>query len=544
MSAISSEDDRQSLTVYHPLALSDDSVRQVLEEIRIFEVAVASVDAEMQELFRQAAILRAKKQKYLDLIAKCRGRITLALRAPDELLALIFEHCASDWIKAPLTLSQVCRKWRQAAMTPSVWSRVPLTSESKDPVLKTKLWLDRALDAPLRVLVDIEGVDDQMLSSWNLLLDRSAQWQTLEFHTRTILQANALLSACDRPLPRLRFARILCPETPTAADEFFPPEAREITKLETAFGDAPALRHLAVHACHFPPSYPSQITRLTLNLSLLSAPTTPIAELEPLVALTGLPHLTNLTIHAPISHYFNRAIIDEEIPVIEFSRLESFTLDAYRAFNPLLKYIRAPSLRILRLRSIEDPLTHPHAPTAAALLSFLTDSTPPLQRLELHDVDLPAADYCRVFAATPCLEALRLHETEIPDETLATLNGPRGLCPRLRQLDLRWCEQLAGTALVDLVQSRLDGAEQDDSSCPIESVRIINCAMVKERDVLDLARMTTCSVYLANIEDEAEEYCRSKGCCNNARYRQRMMLRHHKEIFGDIETKPLDLILD
>ena len=128
---------RESTNASHPLSLSEDSEREVLEEIRVYEVAIASVDAELQELFRQAAVLRSKKQRYLDLIGKCRGRITLALRAPDELLANIFEHCASDWAKAPLILSQVCRKWRQAAMSPAVWSRVSLTSESRDSISKS-----------------------------------------------------------------------------------------------------------------------------------------------------------------------------------------------------------------------------------------------------------------------------------------------------------------------------------------------------------------------------------------------------------------------
>ncbi|VDB97526.1 unnamed protein product [Peniophora sp. CBMAI 1063] len=538
-------DDQQSPPASHPLALSEDSVREVVEEIRVHELAVASVDAEMQELYRQAALLRSKKQKYLDLIGKCRGRITLALRVPDELLALVFEHCASDWAKAPLTFSQVCRKWRQAATAPNVWSRVSLTSESKDSVSKTQLWLSRALDAPLHITVDIEGVDEQILSSWDHLLDRTAQWQTLDFQTRTIPQSNALLSAiCNRALPRLRFARVLCLEPPIAADGILPPEARELSMLEASLRDAPALRHLAVHTCHFPPAYPQQITRLVLNLSLLLAPNTPSAELEPLLTLAALQHLTNLTIYAPVPGYFTRAIVDEEIPVIEFSHLKTFTLDAFRTINSVLTYIRAPSLRTLRLRSIEDPLTHPHAPTAAALLSFLAASVPPLQRLELHDVDLPAADFIRVFRAMPLLETLRLHETEIPDETLASLNGPRGLCPYLKQLDLRWCEQLTGAALVDLVQSRLADTERDVECCAIELVRVINCAMVKEKDVLSLARMAACSVHLSNAEDESEEYCRSKGCCNNGRYRQRMMLRHHKEIFGDAGEKLMNLILD
>lgn len=127
------------------------------------------------------------------------------------------------------------------------------------------------------------------------------------------------------------------------------------------------------------------------------------------------------------------------------------------------------------------------------------------------------------FRALPGLEELRLHETEVPDEVFEVLKGAgngsdesAGLCPKLRRLDLRWCEQLSGQVLVDLVTSRqcnsVDNGQRppdvDPVPVPIEEVTVIHCAMVEEKDVLDLARMTVCSVVVRDLGD----HCRKNSC--------------------------------
>jgi len=138
------------------------------------------------------------------------------------------------------------------------------------------------------------------------------------------------------------------------------------------------------------------------------------------------------------------------------------------------------------------------------------------------------------------LEELRLHETEISNDVLLSLHGPMGACPRLKRLDLRWCEQLAGQALVDLVQSRADSSgNRRGSFDPIEEITVINCACVDESSVLDLAHATVCSVVVRDVED----HCRSRGCCSNNRYRQRLRLRHLKEL-GSPKWSSLKLVLE
>jgi hypothetical protein len=129
-----------------------------------------------------------------------------------------------------------------------------------------------------------------------------------------------------------------------------------------------------------------------------------------------------------------------------------------------------------------------------------------MKLLELHDVDIRRDDFVQCFLFLPVLEELRLHETEISNDALLSLHGPMGACPRLKRLDLRWCEQLAGQALVDLVQSRVDSSgNRRGSFDPIEEITVINCALVDESSVLNLAHATVCSVVVRNLED----HCRT-----------------------------------
>lgn len=64
---------------------------------------IGELDKKLSDLAQQASSIRKEKQRHEDIISRCRGILTLARRAPDEILAYIFELCAADgWVKAPL----------------------------------------------------------------------------------------------------------------------------------------------------------------------------------------------------------------------------------------------------------------------------------------------------------------------------------------------------------------------------------------------------------------------------------------------------------
>src|SRR5258707_14121017 len=114
---------------------SAEEIFAVHAVIHSHELEVESMDITIQDLLRQLQQLHAKRAYHLDAIAKCRGSISLARRAPDDVLALIFEHAAAGgWTNASLFIFQVCTKWRPAAFFPFVWSHIPCFTESFYPV--------------------------------------------------------------------------------------------------------------------------------------------------------------------------------------------------------------------------------------------------------------------------------------------------------------------------------------------------------------------------------------------------------------------------
>jgi hypothetical protein len=116
---------------------SADEICTVHANIHKHRLEIDSIDVIIQNMLRAVQQLRAEKAYHLDAISKHRGSISLALRAPDDVLALVFEHSAAGgWANAPLVTSHVCAKWRRASFVPRVWSHVHLTSESREPIAK------------------------------------------------------------------------------------------------------------------------------------------------------------------------------------------------------------------------------------------------------------------------------------------------------------------------------------------------------------------------------------------------------------------------
>lgn len=481
------------------MALADETF--AVHAIHSYQIEIESIDIKIQDLIREVQQLRTVRASHLDALAKHRGWISMAHRAPDDVLALIFEHgAAGGWADAPLVVSHVCAKWRRASLVPRVWSHIYLTSDSRNPIAKTRLWLSRALQSPLCITVDVRVINRHIIGAFELLLEHAPQWRTVTLNTRFAQQANDILSQCNRPFPYLHILDITSFSIGVATEQ----GVDDLTGLDDVFADAPSLSYACIVSNRFPPSVPQTVVDLSLQLSdIVSSRPSLFAALE---MLGTLPALRSLSLVIPTQ--FAQIIYSNEDPARQtyFHRLERLIIDAPPDFNEVLQHIQTPVLLCLHLRSIEPPLNHPHQGTGEALLQFIKVSNPPIKLLELHDVDIRRDDFVQCFLSLPLLEELRLHETEISNDTLLSLHGPTGACPRLKRLDLRWCEQLAGRALVDLVRSRIDPtANQRRLFDPIEEITVINCALVDESSVLDLAQAAVCSVVVRNLED----HCRT-----------------------------------
>lgn len=478
-----------------------DEILALLATIRSHEIGPDTRET-TKSLFRQVQQFCAQAARHTETTAKCPGSSSLALRAPDDVLALIFEHCASDvWANAPLVLSHVCSKWRQASFAPRVWSFIYLSGDSLDAVAKTRLWLSRALHSPLDVIVDVRVVEPYLLKAFELILDHASQWCSLYLSTRFVRQASEILSQCRRPFPKLRSVEVTAFSIGVATEE----GVDELAGLDDAFSDAPSLSRVRIVSNRFPPSLPKSVIELSMELAdVVSSRPSLSVVLHMLGRLSALRSLT-LIIHP----HFARVIQNDGDLKTEtyLHHLERLVTHALPGFNEVLRHIHAPALRSLHLRSKEAPPNHPHEGTGEVLFQFLKTSSPQIKLLELQHVVIRRDDFEQCFASLPLLEELRLRQTEIADDALLALHGPNGSCPRLKRLDLHWCKQIPGQALVELVRSRIgpDGAART-SSDPIEQITLINCACVDESSILDLANAAVCSVVVRNFADRVSYY--------------------------------------
>ncbi|KAG2077518.1 hypothetical protein BDR04DRAFT_1138849 [Suillus decipiens] len=501
--------------------LTEDDTILIHQNMMADEEAIQELNSEMTILNSVLERLRLQRDKHQENIRRARSLLTLARRLPPELLARIFEMCAtSGWTRAPVVVSQVCLAWRKAAAFPCVWSHLFLDLRSGNSTGKVEFWLSKVQHAPLHITLDIPLESPSLEEVLGLLIPRSKQWRTLIIKSVDSTTMNYVLRHCDFPLPDLRQLNV-------------------ITEMEGSQGDpvnmsslqnAPRLSRLLIEQPNLPQwSDFTGVTKLHIVLSSSTLFIPSINATDWIEMLQALPELRDLTLE--LSKPGTRAYNDIQ-RTVDLPHLESLTLHVSPEVNGILSTMRAPALRQLHLRCSSDPLARPHMPFGAHLCRFL-ESSPCVQLLELYDVDVERTDFVRCFELLPKLEELRLHDSDIADEQLRLLHGDNGHCPNLAHLDFRWCNYLTGSALVDLTQSRLPQDENDDRLSPtmpqtrrINEVTVINCLHVKEQDVLDLAEMTLCRLLMRSDED----HCYRRGCCNNERYRQRLRLRHYNKL--------------
>ncbi|KAM5536084.1 hypothetical protein V8D89_010183 [Ganoderma adspersum] len=481
-------------------------IRGARATIRTHEDQIAALEDRVGGLLAEVRNLRYDQAKHRAAIERCRGLITLARRVPDELLIKIFGHLVADgWTRAPVVLSHVCSSWRRAAHAPTVWSHVYVNCDDTNVYERTKFWLGMAEGADLHVTVTASWRIPhwQVKQLMGILIERSSQWRSLKVETDSLRHAELILEQCTRSLAELQTIVIK-----TNAVDSADAGISDLRILREQFNTehAPRLARVEYTSPVVPaePIFPAHIISLVLEIHDSSAhrplsATSLMDILEPLICL----HTLALTMPLLYDHAFVPSPDPER--VVSFPALTTLTCYGPTDLNELLPHLHTPALRALYLRSLED-LGYRQQPIAPSLLRFLAHAAPPLALLELHDIDLAPDAFAAVFEVLDgSLRELRLHESSISDPTMRLLRGPHGLCPKLARLDLRWCGMLQGRALVDLVRSRrADTGADGGAPVPIEEVGVVNCAFVREEDVLDLARMTVCRIVMRDGDD----YCR------------------------------------
>lgn len=467
---------------------SPEDILAANTEVRRHELAISSIHSRIASLLAEIAQLRVEEAEHQAAIRTCKGVTTLARLIPDELLAQIFEQCVADgWTLAPVVVSAVCSAWRRAARAPRVWSHVYLNCSAPDAYARTRYWLGMARSAPLDVtLVSVWNPTWQLEELMDLLVQHAARWRTLTIESTSLYQVNVVLSRI--PLARVRMPALkeVTIQTEVHFDETVDDGATDVVGLADAFtlNTAPALTTLRYDANVAPRTsiFPAHLQHLTLTAN--ESPTArPLSANDLVTALAGVPQLRSLTLSMPLHYEHPYVLLPDPDRAVVLPFLTTLTMYGPTDLNEFLFHLRAPQVKRLHLRSLED-MGYRQQPIAPSLLWFLERSSPapfatdsssdrhqppatapvtpdlgtgavPLELLELHDIDLSPEAFIAIFRALPILRELRLHESSLSDGTLRALHGPHGLCPRLARVDFRWCGHLTGRALVALVRSRL-----------------------------------------------------------------------------------------
>ncbi|KAF7319818.1 F-box domain-containing protein [Mycena kentingensis (nom. inval.)] len=408
----------------------------------VLRARLASIDDERAAVHAHIATLREK----LEQLAKARTDVASQLKdvtfpvltIPNEVTAKIFAFRVADalleveeygtaeseyeWLwthtTAPFVLSQVCRAWRQIALSlPKLWANIFMGSKTSPAMdLLHRLSFERAASAPLNV--DASNIGEQP-------------------------RLYAILAAYSDQFERFVFA---LPNAP----------------LDSITGRVEKLQELVINVYTDTPSYPSSfLTAQSLRKVTLHYERPVEAGLHP-----PLPwmQLTELRVEG------NKKNLLEILTMT--SRLETLELPAM-SYIPVATPIRLPSLRTLICSRLEFSSTPSDFEFLRSLIPSLLEDLQLDVGIKGVQVAIPASFLTHVanvraltlsgmghyqardvISRMPNLQRLKLENMPSPEMLLAYSE----LAPNLQDLVMvRRCVQFPGPALVRMLWARRAG---------------------------------------------------------------------------------------
>ncbi|KAJ7091884.1 hypothetical protein B0H15DRAFT_834388 [Mycena belliarum] len=456
-----------------------------------------SVVAPAVELNSQVARLRLVLRDYVALHCP-------ASRLPIELWDLIFQECVPHPAEpslrdAPVNLSQVCRRWRNIALSnPALWSTIAITTTRShsergtalEPLHRMlQLWLRRSGTRALSVSL---SQSDTVKSPGpiSLLLDAVLAHAT---HLRSLeVRAPELclfpFASHTLHLPVLEHLKIDTPWPRLAAPGFAlpldsAPRLRTLSLLDATFAAA----HISVFDA-------TRLTELTLLPHARAPPEVYWNSDDALTLLAEATHLRSLRL--AINDVMPRRRTLAHAPVLRSLSLEfrdAFTSVPQRAtrIGALFSLLYTPALQLLALLDRGAAHGGPLNPLLyawpqAQFLAFL--GATPLRVLHLEALPLYQTQIVEALQRTPRLTALVLaarargSQRSVGDTLLAALTV-LPLAPALRRVEFRHCgTRCTEQALIEMVEARR-GA--------LQYLRVHRSALPSKDLVTRLARWNT-----------------------------------------------------
>ncbi|KDQ59587.1 hypothetical protein JAAARDRAFT_205618 [Jaapia argillacea MUCL 33604] len=445
------------------------------------------------------------------------GQVLPIDRIPNELLSGIFEivtHSFDDpgeSLSTPTTLSLVCSRWRQIAIsTPELWTTIFLTQAlSPHDIARTSTWLERSKTRPLDLYLDFRDPcwswdEEDHSFTWNdmaeilqLLLPHISRWRLVDLLTDTWAPVFAFLYDVHRAehapiLTTISLSR--CNAFFARVGEVFVPAALKVP-IPLFRGCLPSLQKLVLAGVHVDWANSGLRGLKELELKYHALDVMPSLQ-EFTRIITACPDLESLSIlgwgprFEDISNRVNGDVRHvsqtDNSPVNSLPRLTCFKigfLDVDYVLK-MLSLFHLPALRDLFVQDIAVGLDPTDVQDASSVLQFLSNASSlsasaatdrpyyPLSHIDsfdLHSVHASHSSLSKFFRSCPRIQNLTLACVDVvaiqalgpptsptTDISHSTRNSPLKKiipCPSLVKME---CRGVDLSVLIDMVISRAE----------------------------------------------------------------------------------------
>ena len=371
-----------------------------------------------------------------------------------DILSLIFIEAIHTGSSSVLTLRLVNRAWYEiTGRTPQLWTKLVLERKSHFTDLEyVQLYLQKSGTLPIDVHITLpDDVDfGEIEGVAGLLHGHTAKFRSFDLHVpmRDALENFMFFIAEGMPAPLLESLRLRVQRC-TPCDTCF-----LFVSLFTGFTPAPRLAHIEIPGWPLPDSLPQlpQITSITIDSMSLDY----ISIHKMISFLSCTPSLQHFVYKGYGESRHTGVDLDDPL-IVHLPDLITIDVTAPGSGGDILCFINAPALTDARLDGFrpydveglqQGYLTASLTDTVLLLSTYSRN----LQRLTLEYTEFleTPGDFKTIFndISFPHLEEVLLIATDVSDETL--MNCSRS--SSLKKLELRDCERVTGTGLLEFVR--------------------------------------------------------------------------------------------
>ncbi|KAJ7748087.1 hypothetical protein B0H16DRAFT_1888552 [Mycena metata] len=319
----------------------------MLFHLEVDRARAADLDVQIVDLERALSALRSQRALVQERLESYKYPV---LTLPNEIISEIFVHYIPVYpdcpplagILSPTTLTQICRRWREAAFaTPELWRATKVLLGSGDPSAQLLVeWLPRSGCYPISLeIIEYDEEAEERSRILRFLTSHCARWEHLKMRFQSAVPGIA------PSMPLLRHLEISV-EDPDYYDS-----------SPIIFGEAPLLRSAIL----------DDVTALNVVLPWVQLTSLQLHRMFPRECVEVLQQTSNL-VHCTLFNIIDDGYVGPWLQVTLLHLQSLSILDEYRPTSGYLNSFIVPALRELR---IAEPLPeHP----IAVLTSLMSTS--------------------------------------------------------------------------------------------------------------------------------------------------------------------------